>query len=137
MPAGRPSKYDPAFCDQLIAKMAEGYSFEACCGYFKIAKDTGYVWLAEHPEFADAKRLGECQGQLFYEQIAKRGMFHDKDGEKLTVAVWIFIMKNRFGWRDAKEITGSGGGPLQISNLSHEEIDRKINELVSRLAPKY
>jgi hypothetical protein len=45
-------------------------------------------------------------------------------------------MKNRFGWRDKKEITGAEGGPLQVSNLSADEIDRKIAELLTRLKPK-
>mgnify|MGYP001175559891 FL=1 len=35
-------------------------------------------------------------------------------GAEGNPTVWIFNMKNRFGWKDKTEVTGEGGGPLVI-----------------------
>jgi transposase len=134
MAVGRPSKYKPEFCEILIKNMTDGYSFEACCGILGVTKDTGYKWLQKYPEFADAKKYGEVKSQEWWETEGKLGLWSSKEN-KFNSAVWIFAMKNRFGWRDKKEITGADGGPLQVSNMTSEEIDHKISELLNRLKP--
>ncbi len=130
-PQGRPTKWEDDFPERLLAEMSKGLSFEACCGALGISKDTGYKFAKENPEFAEAKQLGESKGQYHWESEALKGLWGSKD-EKFNATVYIFTMKNRFGWRDRKEISGdlsiNGNAFSQVyktwtDNQVHKEID--------------
>lgn len=47
-------------------------------------------------------------------------------------STWIFMCKNMLKWRDRHdvEVSGKDGGSVNFSNLSNEELDKKIEELV-------
>lgn len=115
-PGGRPTKYEERFCEMLIDHMKQGLSFEAFGGAIGVSKDTLYRWLKRHVEFSDAKKIATQYSQLFWEQQALNGLFDQKD-KKLNSTVWIFNMKNRFGWRDR----------IETENLN-KEISIKISE---------
>jgi hypothetical protein len=100
MGAGRPTKYKKEYCQMLIDKMSEGFSVEAFCGSISINKDTFYEWVKRYPEFSDAKRQGLVKSQMWWEEQAKKHMFLPHQGGSFNSSVWIFNMKNRFGWRD-------------------------------------
>lgn len=95
---GRPSKYKKEYCDLLVEKMGEGYSIEAFAGFIGVSKDTIYEWADQRDEFSDAKKEGEAQSRLFWERMGMAGMVGKV--KNFNSAVWIFNMKNRFGWRD-------------------------------------
>lgn len=99
---GPKSKWKAEFPEMLIEEMAKGYSIEAFCGKIGISIDTFYRWETEHPQLSEAKKLGICQSQLFWERAGMAGMFGKTKGFNATV--WIFSMKNRFGWRDKKDV---------------------------------
>jgi hypothetical protein len=61
MPAGRPKKYDPAFCDVIRAKMAEGYSKTAAACFIGVNRDTLLEWASTHPEFSGAVKDGSAR----------------------------------------------------------------------------
>lgn len=109
---GRPSDYDPAFCDLLADHFNEGYSFESFGGVVGVSKQTLYNWCEAHPEFLDAKKTFETSSQLAWE---KRLRSLATSGEGNATAI-IFGLKNRASdsWRDVKaqEITGRDGGPV-------------------------
>ena len=95
---GRPTKDKPEFCEMLIEHMREGLSFEAFGGVIGCCKKTLYTWCDSNPDFLYAKNVGTEAGRLFWEKIAIDAM---KGNGKIAVpAVWVFTMKNRFGWRD-------------------------------------
>lgn len=118
MPAGRPTKYPKSkkkereLCEALIEHGRSGLSFETfgvseeCIriigGY--VVKDTLYNWLKIHPEFSDAKKAFTDLSRQFWEKIANDHLTHYKDGKQLNSTVWIFNMKNRFGWRDKIDV---------------------------------
>ncbi len=166
---GRKSKYEPDMPDRLIEFMAEGLSFEACCGELGVSKDTGYEWLKRFPEFAEAKLLGEGRGQLFWERKAitavspympperdlsgvdefererileaDRRAYQAAMNFKFNATVFVFTMKNRFNWRDKRELSGSVGVGItrQFETMSNEQIETRITEILARLpkpAPK-
>lgn len=132
---GRKTKYQPETMPGLLEDyMAEGLSFEACCGELGVSKDTGYEWVKRYPEFAEAKLLGEARGQTFWERKAIKNLELGAD-QKFNATVFVFTMKNRFGWRDRKEISGSLGVGLtrQFQGLTNEQIEQRIGEILSRL----
>lgn len=117
MPGGRPTKYPKSkkkqkeFCQALIEHGRSGLSFETfgvsdaavkVIGDY-VTKETLYQWLKIHPEFSDAKKVFTQLSRDFWEAIARDHLTHYKDGKQLNSTVWIFNMKNRFGWRDKPE----------------------------------
>ena len=122
---GRPSEYDPAYCDLLKDHFAEGYSFESFGGVVGVSKQTLYNWCEAHPEFLDAKKTYETASQLAWE---KRLRSLATSGEGNATAI-IFGLKNRASdsWRDVKatEITGKDGGPIEqnVGRIERHVVD--------------
>lgn len=94
--AGRPTKYKPEYCDQLVDHMTDGYSFESFAGKCEVNIDTLYHWCTIHPSFSEAKKIAVEKCRLFWERMGIEGLRY-KD---FNATVWIFNMKNRFKWRD-------------------------------------
>jgi len=108
-PGGRPTKYRKSYCAALIAHMAGGLSFESFAGTIDVNRDTLYEWEKRHPQFSDAKKLGEGKSLIWWERIGKAAMLGNdvklENGQLLSMrnfntTMWIFAMKNRHGWRD-------------------------------------
>ena len=118
MPAGRPTKYRPEYCEMIIEHMAEGLSKEAFAGVIGVHKETIYNWAEANPEFSDAIKTGEVKSRLFWEKL---GMAGASGSDEFNATAWIFNMKNRFGWRDKQEISGEDGGALVVKVVKHTE----------------
>jgi len=116
---GRPTKYKPEYCDTVIEVMEKGFSKEAVAGHIGISKDTLYKWIKKHEEFSDSIKRGVEISRVFWEEL---GIEMVTAGQG-NAASWIFNMKNRFGWKDKKEITGAEGQPLGVVILPqvHED----------------
>lgn len=97
---GRPTKYRKEFCQKLIDHMKQGYSFETFGAYVPgyASKETLYAWIRANRSFLDAKKAGESLSRAWWEKMAAAGMAGKIAGFNSTV--WVFSMKNRFGWRD-------------------------------------
>lgn len=106
MAGGRPSKYDPAYCEAIEAHFAEGLSYESFAGVAGVSKQTLYDWEKAHPEFLDAKKDHEAKSQLVWE---RRLSTLARTGEGNATAI-IFGLKNRApdSWRDKVETEHSG-----------------------------
>lgn len=112
MPAGRPSKYKPEYCELLEGHFASGLSYEAFAGVLKVSIETLYNWEKDFPEFLEAKKTFWEIGREKFENIGLQGMMGKIPGFNTTV--WIFTMKNRFGWRDSAEIRHTQIEPVNI-----------------------
>lgn len=99
MPAGRPSKYDPAYCDQAREFLKDGYSIAAFAGSIGVAVSTVSLWITTHEEFSDAVKAGQAAATLWWENRARELALGTSDGNPTTV---IFGLKNRASdqWRD-------------------------------------
>jgi hypothetical protein len=109
MPAGRPTKYDPAFCDKVIELAATGASKAEIALDLDIAYSTFDVWQNEIPEFSEAVKRAERISQGWWEKQGRIATFGGVEGFNSTS--FIFNMKNRFkqDWRDKVEQEHSGG----------------------------
>lgn len=131
---GAPTKYKTEYCQVLIDHMKKGGSLESFAAKIPCSKQTVYNWLDAHPEFLDARKVGEPFMHEFYENMAKtiatgqlrrlvsEKVARDKDGEivrdkegnpvfdrvyEATSAgqsVFIFLTKNLLNWRDRKDV---------------------------------
>jgi transcriptional regulator with XRE-family HTH domain len=118
MPAGRPSKYDPAYCDQVEEAMAEGYSLTAFAGKIDVSRSTINEWMENHPEFSEAVSRAKAKRLLKWEEIGL-GVARNGGGTGSATVV-VFGLKNMGGdeWADVQrsEITGKDGAPIRTES---------------------
>jgi len=117
MPGGRPTKYRAEYCEIAERVLGEGYSQAVLAGELGVDEDTITAWKQRHPKFLGAIKSGALKGQKMWEGMGMDGARGGIEG--FNSASWIFNMKNRFGWRDKQEISGDGGGALQINIVKH------------------
>ena len=115
-PVGRPSLYDPAFCDQVIELGKLGKSTEAIGATIGCGTATLYRWREEHPEFREALELAKEFELEWWETIAQTHMVENKESDRLNATIWSRSMAARFPkkYRESvkQEITGADGAPL-------------------------
>lgn len=105
---GRPSTYDPAYCDKVIELGREGASKAEMAFALGVARNTLDNWAATHPEFLSAVKEAVSLAQGWWEAEGRKAVFGAKPGFNATA--YIFTMKNRFpdDWKDKRETELSG-----------------------------
>lgn len=110
-PVGRPTKYAPEWMIPMILDGFQvGMSKLEAAHSIGITQETMRVWCAEYPEFSAAVKTGVEMSNAWWEREG-RGALRD---DKYNNTMWIFNMKNRFGWRDKQEVTGDPEKPVAI-----------------------
>lgn len=103
---GRPSDYDPAFCDVLIEQGMLGFSLTASAAAMGVHRDTINEWGRVHPEFSDAIKMHQVYRTAFLEGgILSEGV----TGPQVNAR--IFALKNAapMDWRDKQTVQMVGG----------------------------
>ena len=115
-PVGRPSLYDPAYCDKVVALGALGKSVEQISSNLGVSCRVLYDWRDRYPEFLRALEEAKEAEQTWWEEQAQAYMLEHKDGPKLNASIWSRSMAARFPkkYRESvkQEITGENGAPL-------------------------
>ena len=115
-PVGRPTLYDPAFCEQVIELGKLGKSVEQIASKLGFSLRTMYLWRDEHEEFMHALEEAKMHEQAWWEEQADIYMVETKDGPRLNATIWSRSMAARFPkkYREQvkQEITGADGAPL-------------------------
>ena len=108
---GRPSVYDPAFCDMVVEHMAEGRSLTSFAGVIGVDPRTVTRWASEtddqtKPDFCHAVKVGRAKAVHWWEERA-RTIADGGDGNATMV---IFGLKNRAkeDWADISKTEHSG-----------------------------
>lgn len=109
---GRPSAYDPAFCQVVEDALAQGFSLAVAAGDVGVTRQTLDNWTKEHPEFFDAVRIGRAKGARVWEQ--RLANLADKNEGNATGV--IFGLKNRLpeDWKDKTETEHSGDMTINV-----------------------
>ena len=115
-PVGRPSKYDPAFCERVIALGKLGKSIEQIACDLDVGTKTIYNWRDQHEEFLHALDMAREFEQNWWETVAQTHMIEEQGAAKLNASIWSRSMAARFPkkYREStkQEITGADGAPL-------------------------
>lgn len=113
MPAGRPTKYDPDYCDMVIDHMRDGASLTSFAGSIMVARSTINEWIDNHPEFSEAVKIGKALCASWWENV-NRGLATGGQGNATSC---IFGLKNMApdDWVDRKAVEHSGpnGGAIK------------------------
>lgn len=106
MTAGRPSKYDPAFCEQIIEHCQDGSSLSSFAASIRVARSSLNEWAEHHPEFSEALKTAKTAVAAWYDKTA-RAVAANGGG---NAALCIFGLKNfdTDDFRDVQETKHSG-----------------------------
>jgi hypothetical protein len=112
---GRPSKYQPAFCEQVVDHMREGASLTSFAAEIGVCRDTITEWCSVHDEFSAAVKRGKAACAAWWEKT-NRNLAVSGQG---NATACVFGLKNMAAddWRDKHELehSGPGGSALEIS----------------------
>ncbi len=111
---GRPSEYDPAYCDRVIELGKEGASIVEMAAEIGCHRETlEQNWPAAYPEFSEAFARARLRSQAWWERTGRIGM----QTKAIDASIWSRSMAARFprDWREVKgtELTGKDGGPVE------------------------
>jgi len=113
-PVGRPTKYDPEICEDVLEYMRQGDSKVAVAAKIGISRETLYDWARTHKDFSDTIKRGVELSQAWWEDLGKELVLAGQG----NATAWIYNMKCRFrdDWADVtkQEITGKDGEQLVI-----------------------
>jgi transposase len=123
MPAGRPSLYNPAYCERVIELGKEG------CSVVEMASDLGVcrntietTWPADHSDFLEAFTKARVYSQAWWESMGRKNLIMAPGAGQFQGSVWSRSMAARFpaDWREStkQEITGKDGEPLVPTNVN-------------------
>ena len=115
-PVGRPSLYDPKYCEEVVALGKIGKSVEAIGAILGVGTKTLYNWRDQHEDFLHALDMAKEFELQWWEDIAQTHMVENKESDKLNATIWSRSMAARFPkkYREQvkQEITGADGAPL-------------------------
>lgn len=146
---GRPTSYDPKYCDELMEFMAQGYSYEAFAGKISVTVGTLYEWEKANKDFSEAKELAFAKNRIFWEGLGINNIINKTDSESfgegfskstsrsLNSSVWVFNMKNRFKWRDKQPdendvVINNSNSQVNLTAMTDEELELRIKEKLAR-----
>lgn len=113
-PAGRPSKYDPAFCGQVEALGRKGCGKAEIAAEIGVTRETINEWAKVHSEFSDALALAHDLSLAWWEKQARTNL----GTQGYQSGLWKQAMSGRFPlepYRDRSELAGEGGAPLVVN----------------------
>jgi len=115
-PVGRPSLYDPKYCEEVIAFGRIGKSVEQIAANLNLSLRVLYAWRDKHEEFMHAMEYAKELEQAWWEEQAQSYMVENKESDRLNATLWSRSMAARFPkkYRESTktEITGADGAPL-------------------------
>lgn len=100
MLAGRPTKYQDAYCNEVITTMATGLSLTAFAGDIGVARSTINEWMGEHPAFSEAVKVGKAKRTAWLE----RSMLTAENGPQVTSRIFALKNADPEEWRDKTEV---------------------------------
>lgn len=125
MPGGRPTDYDPAFCEKVVEWGALGKSIAWMAAELDVSRQSIYEWASVHPEFSDAIARAKEKAQKWWEDAGQANMLMAPGAGTFNGSVWSRSMAARFpdDWREKTEtaLTGANGGPVQIVATEHDQ----------------
>lgn len=117
-------KYKPAMNQTVLDLMNEGASFNEVASKLGVSVRRFAEWRTGKcksipQSFIDACNQGVDLAQAWWEKLGREAVTCDKP---INVPIWIFNMKNRFGWRDSRQLdiktqAGAGGGEANTKKL--------------------
>lgn len=102
VPGGRPSSYDPSYCERIVELGREGLSIVQMAAALDVHRETiEQNWPAAYPEFSEAFAFARLLSQAWWEAKGQDSL----DKPVFQGSVWSRSMAARFpkDWREKTE----------------------------------
>ena len=125
-PVGRPSNYEPIYCNQVIELGKQGKSYEQIASILNIGLRTLFTWRDTHLEFQHALRDAKDFEMAFWEDLAQTYLVEEKGAPRLNAGLWSRSMAARFPNKYSERIkkeysTNYDGLPIRGFQIVFEE----------------
>ena len=114
---GRPSKFRPDYCTQVVEFMSEGLSLTAFAASVDVSRETIEEWKRRHPEFSASCARGMAKAQMHWERKLAGGM----GNREFNANACLTMMKARFtDFREPTkvELSGAGGAAIEVKLMT-------------------
>jgi hypothetical protein len=137
-PGGRPEDYNLQIAEEFCSRIAMGHSMHTICNMDDMpARPTVFRWLSKHEEFRDHYTRAKVEGAHAdadkIESIAEKVLSGEYDPNAARVAIdaykWTAARKMPKKYGDSTKIEHTG--QIEYKNLSDEEIEARLNALMS------
>lgn len=117
-PVGRPSKYKPEFCEQIIELGKQGKSIAQMAAAFDVDKASVYDWAASHEEFSTALARARTYSQTWWEDKAQQNL----GTRDFNAQLWLKSVASRFRddytEKQVTEVSGPDGGAIKTESVT-------------------
>lgn len=124
---GRPSKYDPDFCERVVTFCSDGSSLTSFAAKIGVARRTLAGWAEQHDDFAEALDIAKAAACAWWEERARK--VGDGDGGPGAASMIQFALKNLApaDFSDRREVayTGAVNHNLLTYDQAVEEARRR------------
>ena len=128
---GRPTKYDTAYCEQVVQCCAEGGTLTDFAAEIDVARSTINVWADQHTEFSEALSRAKAKMAAWWGKRARE--VAQSGGTGAQGSIIQFALKNLAPdeWSDTvkQEISGPDGGPLRVGRAADGDIESRLAAL--------
>lgn len=134
-PVGRPSNYDPAYCDQVIEYGRQGMSLVEIASELKVSRTSMYDWAGKYPEFSTALIRAREESQAWWERVGRFGIF--RGDNEIDSNLWFRNITNRFkaewGQNKTPEVEQIDAIDAKPIAIDADKLDPEKRELLKSL----
>ena len=133
-PMGRPTKYRPEFCEEVIELARGGRSLVEIAVALGVGKASLYDWSEKHPEFSTALAHARDVSQAWWEEQARMGLTLPG----FNASLWAKIAFSRFpdDYQERRVLQSPDGGAIVQNNFTQINVaalDADEREALSQL----
>ena len=131
---GRPSTYNPKYCEQFIELGKQGLSRHQICAQLGVGVHNMYVWETEHEDFFRALEESRNNALNYWENLALNHIVENPGGPRLNTGLWSRSMAARFPreYRENSkvEVSGKDGGAIEV-DVIHDFANDLMQDMLS------
>jgi len=125
---GRPTLYDPSYCDRVLAMGKQGMSLVEMASELNVSRANLYDWAEQNPEFSACLIRAREESQAWWERTGRLGVF--KGDNEIDSNLWFRNVTKRFrqDWGEQRQIEVDSGEmieakpiPIEADRLSPEK----------------
>jgi len=117
MPAGRPTKYKPEFCEVVIKVGEYGGWLSEMAEECDVVRSTMDEWAANYPEFSEALTRAKQKAQAWFEIEGRTGLKADKFNSALWAKQMSARHRGEYTETVKNEHTGKDGGAIKTEEV--------------------
>jgi transposase len=134
MSTGRPSKLTPEVQARIIEALRAGNYQDTAAAYAGVSRTAFYRWMEQgaqpdaaqpYKDFRDAVEKARAESEVRNVALIQRAA---SDGT-WQAAAWFLERSFQQRWGRKQELSGPGGGPIQVEQLTPDEAKQRLAQV--------